>query len=273
MDDALLAELSKLVHGKYYGKYRGFVADNKDPKHLGRVRLVVPSVLGKEVSGWALPCAPFGGLKGQGWFAIPEVRAAVWVEFEEGDLHHPIWTGTFWADESDALDAAARDEPTTRALATPSGHLIQLEDEKDKGRIVIHHAGGAELLVDEKGTVRVTDQKGATVVLDADNAEVRVEDSHGNTLLMTSSGTTVEDSQGNKIEMASAGVTIKGNQIVLEGTKVMLGGQGGEPIIKGQSFLALFASHVHTASPGGGPTSPPIPQGESSALSTAVTTK
>jgi hypothetical protein len=90
---------------------------------------------------------------------------------------------------------------------------------------------------------------------------------------MTSTGVTLEDAAGNKVEMSGAGVTVKGQQIVLEGTQVLLGGQGGEPILKGQSFLTLFATHVHTSSPTGGPTSPPIPQGEASALSMTVMTK
>jgi len=65
---------------------------------------------------------------------------------------------------------------------------------------------------------------------------------------------------------------VKGAQIVLDGNQVMLGGAGGEPLIKGQSFLSLFATHVHTSSPSGGPTSPPLPQGEMSTLSMKVLT-
>src|SRR5262249_57691330 len=51
------------------------------------------------------------------------------------------------------------------------------------------------------------------------------------------------------------------------------GGAGGEPVIKGASFLTLFATHVHTAAGPGSPTTPPVPQGESTTLSTAVLTK
>ena len=87
-------------------------------------------------------------------------------------------------------------------------------------------------------------------------------------MTLTASGTTVEDSNGNKIEMAGSGITVKGTQIVLEGSQVMLGGAGGEPLIKGQSFLTLFMTHVHPT--GVGPSGPPIPQGELSSLSTKV---
>jgi hypothetical protein len=87
---------------------------------------------------------------------------------------------------------------------------------------------------------------------------------------MTASGITVEDASGNKIEMAASGITVKAMKIVVDGQQVLLGGEGGEPVIKGQSFLTLFATHVHTCTAPGSPSSPPIPQGEMSSLSFKV---
>ena len=50
------------VERRFYGKYRGLVVNNDDPKRLGRLRLRVPSVLGPDVvTGWAMPCVPYGG--------------------------------------------------------------------------------------------------------------------------------------------------------------------------------------------------------------------
>ena len=98
-----------------------------------------------------------------------------------------------------------------------------------------------------------------------------IEDANGNSMLMSSSGTTVEDANGNKIEMAASGITVKGQEIVVEGSQVLLGGKGGEPVIKGQSFLTLFATHMHPSAMG--PTGPPIPQGEMSSLSSTVMSK
>ena len=69
-----------------------------DPESLGRLTVRVPSVLGSEVvTGWAMPCVPYGGDQNQGFLCIPEPGAGVWVEFEEGDLEFPIWVGTFWS--------------------------------------------------------------------------------------------------------------------------------------------------------------------------------
>lgn len=268
--EQLVADLARQVRQKYYGKYRGFVSDNQDPEQLGRVRLTVPSVFGETVTGWALPCVPFGGLADQGWFAVPDVGAQVWVEFEEGERSQPIWVGTFWQQNGDVPAEAAKSEPTTRIMKTSSGHLLQFDDAADEEQIRLHHKQDAELVIDKNGTVTLTDAKGSTLTLDADANKVVLEDANGNTLTMDGTGTVVEDKNGNRIEMAPSGITVKGQQIVVQGTQVMLGGQGGEPVIKGTSFLTLFATHMHPT--GVGPSGPPIPQGEMSTLSMSTMT-
>lgn len=269
--DELLQQLARQVQNKYYGKYRGFVVDNSDPEQLGRVKLRVPSILGDSVTGWALPCLPFGGLADQGLFMVPEAGAQVWVEFEEGELSHPIWTGTFWQAGGDVPSEAALAPPTTRLLKTPSGHRLQFDDASGQEKYTLHHPAGSEMTIDAQGTVLLTDANGAKVTLDVQGSKVEVQDASGNKLTMTSSGTTVQDANGNKIEMTASGVSVKASATVtVEGSAVMLGGQGGEPVIKGTSFLTLFATHIHPT--GMGPSGPPIPQGEMSSLSSKVLT-
>src|SRR6185295_16483516 len=80
----------------FYGKFRGKVTENRDPLMLGRLRVKAPDVYGEEESGWALPASPYAG-NGVGLFLIPPTDASVWVEFEHGDPHYPIWAGCFWA--------------------------------------------------------------------------------------------------------------------------------------------------------------------------------
>ncbi len=269
MEHEVLTQVAREVKRKYYGKYRGFVVDNADPEKRARLKVKVPSVLGDAVTGWALPCLPFGGLADQGLFLVPETDSQVWVEFEEGDVSAPIWTGTFWQADGDPPAEAQLDEPTTRLLKTPSGHLLQFDDAKDEERFYLQHPSGAEMEIDAKGTIALTDANGSKLTMDAEAGEVVIEDANGNVLTMSSSGTTVEDANGNKIEMAAAGVTVEGQKVVVKGTQVMLAGEGGEPVIKGQSFLTLFATHMHPHPMG--PTGPPIPQGEMSTLSVKVT--
>ena len=96
--EKVVADLVQQIEHRFYGKYRGLVVDNADPERLGRLKVKVPGVLGEEVvTGWAMPCLPYGGEADQGFLFIPEVGAGVWVEFEQGDLEFPIWVGTFWS--------------------------------------------------------------------------------------------------------------------------------------------------------------------------------
>ncbi len=80
---------------KYFGKYRGKVANNIDPMQLGRIQVSVPTVLGDGRLSWAMPCVPYAGRQ-VGFFAIPPTDANIWVEFEGGNIDYPIWSGCFW---------------------------------------------------------------------------------------------------------------------------------------------------------------------------------
>jgi len=272
MEETLI-RLARFIDEKRFGKFRATVVDNKDPQKRARLRLLIPSVFADQQTDWALPCMPYGGLAGQGMFMVPEIDAQVWVEFEEGDIHKPLWVGTFWQQESDVPEDAKKDEPTTRMLRTKSGHILQFDDAEGEEQFRLFHPADAEMIIDKNGTISLRDTSGAILRMDAEKSEIVVEDANGNTMTMNSSGTKVEDANGNVIEMAAAGVTIEAPKIVVKGGQVHLGDEGGEPVIKGQSFLGLFATHIHTVAPVvGGPTSPPIPQGEMSTLSTTVKT-
>ena len=81
---------------RFYGKYRAVVTDALDPLGICRIRARVPSVYGDTDSPWALPCLPFADMK-IAVENIPSVGSLVWIEFENGDLELPIWTGFFYS--------------------------------------------------------------------------------------------------------------------------------------------------------------------------------
>ncbi|MGH4006878.1 MAG: phage baseplate assembly protein V [Pseudonocardiaceae bacterium] len=167
-----VAELVRQVEHRYHGKYRGLVRENRDPEQLGRLKVLVPSVLGDQVvTGWALPCVPYGGMAGQGLLAVPDVGAGVWVEFEEGDLEFPIWVGTFWskpggktelpkANGPDGAETGVPDSPTRRILKTLRGHTIQIEDAEGKDMILIREATNNHTVVLDAGGIKITDGTG-----------------------------------------------------------------------------------------------------------------
>ena len=102
---------------KYYGKYRGTVVSNLDPKRQGRLFVEATDALGLFPSNWAMPCVPIGGLQFGAYF-VPPPGAGVWVEFEQGNPSKPIWTG-FYA-------SATTDPPATAQITTPGAPVMVL---------------------------------------------------------------------------------------------------------------------------------------------------
>jgi hypothetical protein len=138
LDDEIDRVVEQLQQ-QYFGKYRGKVVDNQDPAKRGSIQVRVPAVLG-EVSVWALPCVPYAGPK-VGFYAIPPVDAAVWVEFEGGRLDYPIWSGCFWAEgEIESADA----DPKVFFFRTPAGFIRMKEAD---GTIEIETDGGTSIVM------------------------------------------------------------------------------------------------------------------------------
>ena len=219
--EKIVATLVQKVEHHFYGKYRGFVVDNIDPEQLGRLKIQVPSVLGTEVvTGWAMPCVPYGGAANQGFFFIPDIGAGVWVEFEEGDLEFPIWTGTFWSkpggesevpipNNSDGTEQGnVQDPPTRKIIKTSKGNSIEMDDKDGDEVFIIKFSNGSEfdqVTMDKNGIV-IVDANANTVTMD--DRGMTIEDMNQNKMTMDSSGTVIEDANQNKIEMTPAAINI-----------------------------------------------------------------
>src|SRR4051794_35465029 len=170
-DNDILAQLIERVEGKYFGKYRGVVTDNQDPDNLGRVRAKVPRLLADEETGWALPAFIYGGKSEQGLYAVPDVDAGVWIEFEGGDLSYPIWTGTWYT--SGAVPESA--QPGQKVLKTKSGHKIVLDD--DAGSLAITDSNGNSIAMDS-GVIKVSAGQATKIIIDAPQVELVENASH-----------------------------------------------------------------------------------------------
>jgi uncharacterized protein involved in type VI secretion and phage assembly len=162
----------------FYGKYRGIVTDNKDPLNMGRIKARVPDVMGKDASGWALPCVPFAG-DGMGFYAIPAVDARVWIEFEQGDPDYPIWVGCWWGSQ-DELPKEANDVQKV-VIKTKNGQMVVLDgSNKGSGEISIKTGNAqdqsivlnSESVKIDNGTQATIELSGPKVALNDDALEV-----------------------------------------------------------------------------------------------------
>ena len=158
------------VTGQHYGKYRGVVADNEDPKNLGRLKALVPEVLGEVETGWALPAAPFAG-DGIGVFAVPPPNSGVWIEFEAGDVSRPIWSGCWWGDgqlpENNGGTAAT---PAIKIVRSEQGLMLTLDD--DGQTIHMSDEDGQNMLEIQVQPGRITIKGATKAVVEAPQIEL-----------------------------------------------------------------------------------------------------
>lgn len=239
-----LADLTEFVRQRCYGKYRGTVVDNNDPKQMARLRLLVPAVLGPNVvTGWATACIPYGGADQQACLFIPPVGAGVWVEFEAGDREFPIWSGAYLSvpggsteaprpNGSDGSAAQIGDDPSTRKIIkTAAGHTLQFEDAA--GEECVH-------LQDGKHGHRITlDQKGIAVT----------DGEHGHRITIDSSGLTLQYRGGDTITVDASGIHLGATA-----EHLVLGDTLQANVTK---FLTALMTHTHVGNLGA-PTSPPV---------------
>lgn len=158
---------------QYFGKYRGTVVDNRDPRGQCRLKVLVPDVLERSPSGWALPCVPVAGRQ-HGLVALPMPGSAVWVEFEQGDPEYPIWVGCFWGSQDEVPELAPQPNSSTSAITwqTPLANGIRVNDVPGAaGGILLQLASGASIVINDTGIV-LDNGRGAKISLVGNSVDV-----------------------------------------------------------------------------------------------------
>ncbi|HEV2517984.1 MAG TPA: phage baseplate assembly protein V [Devosia sp.] len=158
-----------------YGKYRGTVTNNVDPKLMGRIQASVPDVAGFIPGSWAMPCLPVAGIN-NGVFTVPTMGSGVWIEFERGDPRYPIWVGAYWG--------SGVELPTLARLVPPGIHGIALQTQLNNGIVIsdvpgptggilIQTATGAMISVSDTGII-ISNGKGAIINMTGPTVDVNV---------------------------------------------------------------------------------------------------
>lgn len=239
--------------GKFYGKYSGEVMDNMDDDFFGRIKVKVPSVFGADVVVRARPCFPYGH------FFVPPVGAKVWVEFEAGDRHYPLWVGT-WYPQGKTPPEAAISPAENRVIQTAAGHTIEIQDKNGEEKITIRHKLNSFVAIDKDGSVIIGNHKGSTLVLNGKDENLVLVDQHGNSVTMTGHGVVIVNKDGSAaVELSADMARMAATNIVLQGSSVVVGADAAEPTILGTTFALMYNTHTHGTALG--PSTPPIPTG------------
>ena len=159
-----------------YGKYRGTVVDNADPRQRGRLRLQVPDVFGDKDSTWAEACVPLAGPTGfpMGVYLVPPVGTGVWVEFERGDRDYPVWVGCIWSgSDSSGVPPQSREglaASPSIVMQTRSQNRLMLHGGPGDG-VVLETPSGALISISELG-ILIDNGKGAKIELSGNRVSI-----------------------------------------------------------------------------------------------------
>lgn len=151
---------------RFFGKFRGAVLSNIDPLQKGRLLVQCPDVDGLLPTTWALPCFPFVGRQ-MGMWALPQIGAGVWVEFEQGDPDYPIWTGGWYASAAEVpvLALAAVPAAPNVVLQTQGQTTLMLSDTPGPtGGILLKTLTGALISINDIG-ITISNGKGAIITM------------------------------------------------------------------------------------------------------------
>lgn len=165
-----LAENGLESLGIFYGSYKAIVADNADPKGLGRLKIKCEEIFGEDVHDyWALPKTGYTGA-GVGSYFIPEAGAGIWICFEKGDPRFPVWEGGWWTEEAPSSNTKIK------RIKTPTGLQLTFNDED--GNIEIKTATQT-ILLDETGKKSSWSGAGMKIELDENIPSISIDQTNG----------------------------------------------------------------------------------------------
>jgi uncharacterized protein involved in type VI secretion and phage assembly len=189
----------------------GVVTNNNDDEgKMGRVKVRYPWLGKDHESNWARVAAPMAG-EGRGIYFLPEVEDEVLVAFEHGDMRFPVVIGSLWNGKDAPPETNENGENNIRVIKSRSGHIIRLNDEKDKEKIEIIDKSEQNSIVFDTAndTITITTEKDITlsaskgkITLDAKEIEIK----------SSSGATTIKSGAGMDVE-ASGTMNIKGSTV------------------------------------------------------------
>jgi|SRR5262245_2739940 len=187
----------------------GVVTNNKDEEKLGRVKVRYPSLGKEDESNWARIAAPMAG-KERGIYFLPEVEDEVLVAFELGDMRFPVIIGSLWNGKDAPPETNDNGDNNVRVIKSRSGHVIRLNDEKDKEKIeiidkseknsIVFDTANNTITITTEQDIMISAPKGK-ITLDAKELEIK-----------SSDAANIKSGAGMDVE-ASSTMNIKGSTV------------------------------------------------------------
>ena len=155
----------------FQGIYSGSVLDNRDPENLARVLVRVPALKDANKGVWARLATMMAG-RDSGTLFIPAVGDEVLVAFVQGDLRAPCVIGGLWSTTTPPPPVS--DPPTSVMLIrSRNGTTLRIVDEQDNNGLSVETPGGQRMtLQDDPDTVRIEDAHGNSVTLSTSGVKV-----------------------------------------------------------------------------------------------------
>ena len=201
----------------------GLVADNKDPKKLGRVKISFWWMEGKQMTPWVKVLTPYTH-KSAGFYFVPPKNSRVLVGFEDGDVEKPYCLGNLF-DEDASPDAAWAgnyndSDAKIHAIRTKRGQTIELHDEDGAEKIKIYDSQqNAYEVIFDTGNEEIQVKTTGKLRLEADEIEMKADQGitikagqkleiEAQTDLSAKAGTAFKAEAGSEMEL-KASVTLK----------------------------------------------------------------
>lgn len=169
---------------RFEGIWRGVVVDNNDPLRLARVKVRVYPIMdaiSDEDLPWAEACFP-------GIIMVPQVGNWVWVTFQEGDVHRPVWLGwsmPFGLETPLEYVANALYE-TYDKLENLAGDMANEEQAAYPYMRIIRHRSGSRIVFYEKGKIKIYNPRSYIVM--HENGKLEIGNSAGAYIVLYEDG-------------------------------------------------------------------------------------
>ncbi len=222
----------------------GIVTEGNNSEFPGMVKVeLYVREAEKNISDWMRVVTPYGGTD-WGLYMMPEVNDEVLVFFLEGSIHKPCVLGSIFRTDDKFHKNAREDKNFIKRFKTPNGIEVSFFDDKDKDYIDIKTQKGTYIRMDdEKNTVTIADKDTKnSVTVDIGKGSITVKADKEISMKSGASEVTVKGDTND--------VLIKGTNVKIEGTKVIIKGQGSVSVdsatteVKASASLKLEASGV-----------------------------